>query len=1410
MKITALITALAFVLTPITGRAQSTFGGSFPTTGTPIGAKDQNGKMQPLRTAPSGAVLVAPGSGSVFDASVTGTVAISSMPPVTIDPPLVTTVAPSPDAIFVVSTIGGGGGGGGGAVTQGTTPWIGAPNSETTTYAGACASAALVVPVRGNSERLDVMWSRVDDVGRYVVEPSFDGGLTFSNQYLPTMRYYGSAANGLPMYSTWNYRQDMEIPGTGFYVWLRGYATHVRIRETNGFCGGSVIFHATLGGPPPALVTSVGALWDPTSQTMQPMQAAPDNTDSVGVAVAGLLTIGRQQVWNGSTFRWDRLYGDTTYGARSNLMGVGGQTLTLGQKPQASSVPVVLPSDQTVAVTITDPIVVVSTVGATASNGLTDAQLRATPVPVSGTVTATVASTSANQGTGAAANAPWSMRLSDGAAFYNAPTSSQLPASLGAQSTAASLSVVPATSSSFTVAQGTASNLKSEVVGTKTNNSAAPAATNVGALTGVATAAAPTYVEGNLVALSTDLSGGLRVGSHAVTGSGNFTVVQGTGTNLHTVIDSGTVTATVTSTSANQGTAAAANAPWSMRLSDGAAFYKTNTDAQLPASLGPQSTAASLSVVPATSSSFTVAQSTRGNLLGNMTLQIGGVDNAVGNPAFVSPGTGATWAVTNAGLTNLDVTLSSRWGTLGQKAMAGSAPVVIASDQSAIHTIVDSGTVTATVSGTVTANQGGAPWSVTGNKSNNGGAPAATNLGVLPVVATAAAPTYTEGNQAALSTDLAGSLRITGSISASNPSVGTNGAATPGSGTAVAWDDAGTLRTASAAKPLPVSASVTPPASVISAANSSTTPLAGNATFTGTGTSILNYAAVIVAVFSNVSSATSGVQIQFSQDNANWNDALVTSYTAGGAAPNDGQVYGANARGQYARVVYTNGAGAQATFRLQTILSATNTTGDTIDVNEVLSLYNHATVTKSVIAGKTTAGGGSYVDVKVNPSGALVVVPGSEGATAAAVPGSASYVGVNVGGNLTGVTGTGTSMNVNVTNATVPVAGATTPSDGFTNPTTAIPAFSFLAGWNGATWDRVAIEGTAADGDATMATGALATEAYPRVFNGATFDRVRGNATGGMWVQGPAASGAATAGNPVLIGGPVAGGAGNMANATVKAASTQPALTDTALVVADRSTGATGSAVPATGALVGGGAAGGAGNLTAATVKAASTLSAATDTSLVVQPNVGFPTLVGYTTGAGTTASIATVKAASVQPATTDTALVVAPRSDGATGSAVPATAGFIAGGAAAGAGNLTGATVKAGSTIAASSDTALVVASIATPVTSTVGLSQKGITTITAGQNIKASAGCLYGFGIVNGAGTGCWLQCMDAATGGTLGTNTIWQAPIVASATVYQAPGAIPLACGANGIACGMASAVNGASNCGTAATAAVFYFK
>jgi hypothetical protein len=110
-----------------------------------------------------------------------------------------------------------------------------------------------------------------------------------------------------------------------------------------------------------------------------------------------------------------------------------------------------------------------------------------------------------------------------------------------------------------------------------------------------------------------------------------------------------------------------------------------------------------------------------------------------------------TGAATEATLATraADSTITARLNTLGQKTMANSAPVALASDQSAIP---------ASQSGTWTVQQGGAPWSVTGTASDN----SANSTAKLPVIgarANAAAPLWTEGNQAPLSVDLGGLLR---------------------------------------------------------------------------------------------------------------------------------------------------------------------------------------------------------------------------------------------------------------------------------------------------------------------------------------------------------------------------------------------------------------------------------------------------------------------------------------------------------------------------------------------------------------------------------------------------------------------------------------------------------------------------
>lgn len=103
------------------------------------------------------------------------------------------------------------------------------------------------------------------------------------------------------------------------------------------------------------------------------------------------------------------------------------------------------------------------------------------------------------------------------------------------------------------------------VAGTKTNNNAAPGATNVGALTALANASAPSWAEGNLVALSTDLSGALRTSSSvtpasdvtasaSLSATGSATTATLNGAATATVYISGTWSATVQFEGSTDGT----------------------------------------------------------------------------------------------------------------------------------------------------------------------------------------------------------------------------------------------------------------------------------------------------------------------------------------------------------------------------------------------------------------------------------------------------------------------------------------------------------------------------------------------------------------------------------------------------------------------------------------------------------------------------------------------------------------------------------------------------------------------------------------------------------------------------------------------------------------------------------------
>lgn len=101
---------------------------------------------------------------------------------------------------------------------------------------------------------------------------------------------------------------------------------------------------------------------------------------------------------------------------------------------------------------------------------------------------------------------------------------------------------------------------------------------------------------------------------------------------------------------------------------------------------------------------------------------------------------------------------------------------------------------------------------------------------------------------------------------------------------------------------------------LVSENNSTSATLGASGTFTGTGENIEQYDSVEVFATSDVDSDPSGVEIQFSTDNTNWD--IIRRFTY--ASRNNFLEVKVNAINKFCRVVYNNGTSGQSTFRLQT------------------------------------------------------------------------------------------------------------------------------------------------------------------------------------------------------------------------------------------------------------------------------------------------------------------------------------------------------------------------------------------------------------------------------------------------------------------------------------------------------------
>ena len=174
-------------------------------------------------------------------------------------------------------------------------------------------------------------------------------------------------------------------------------------------------------------------------------------------------------------------------------------------------------------------------------------------------------------------------------------------------------------------------------------------------------------------------------------------------------------------------------------------------------------------------------------------------------------------------------------------------------------------------------------------------------------------------------------------------------------------------------------------AAIVSEDNSASTPLGSNGVFTGTWESALNYSVVLIAIKSDVASATNGLIVEFSADESN----IVSDDTF--TLPADsGKTYSFQPAAKYFRVVYSNGVTPQSSFILHTQMKANYVKPSSHRIGDSIVAEDDAELVKSAITGEDSLG--NWQNVSVTQDGNLSISDESSGLSIA----RGNVVGVSV------------------------------------------------------------------------------------------------------------------------------------------------------------------------------------------------------------------------------------------------------------------------------------------------------------------------------------------------------------------------------------------------------------------------------
>jgi hypothetical protein len=279
---------------------------------------------------------------------------------------------------------------------------------------------------------------------------------------------------------------------------LTSIATNTGRIPAQGAAAKAASMPVTLATDQPAVPVS-GTFW----QTTQPVSLA-----ALPSLVAGSAKVG--------IFTTDQTTHGTSDLVAADITKIGGSALTIGQQAPGASLPVVLPASQITS--LTPPAAITGFALDTSVNGLLVAQ-NATAASLSGPMVQGLVTTTApsytTAKTGALSLTPAGALRVDASATTQPVSLASLPALATGANTIGAISNTgfnATQNGTWTMQPGNTANTTAWLfAGNKSNNAAAPGATNFGALTGLANAAVQTWTEGDMVLASMDLSGNQRV-----------------------------------------------------------------------------------------------------------------------------------------------------------------------------------------------------------------------------------------------------------------------------------------------------------------------------------------------------------------------------------------------------------------------------------------------------------------------------------------------------------------------------------------------------------------------------------------------------------------------------------------------------------------------------------------------------------------------------------------------------------------------------------------------------------------------------------------------------------------------------------------------------------------------------------